>query len=252
MAKLIALQAGHENAKNNCDPALRGGTGAPGEVEFTIRIRNKLKDILLSKAGTDGKPAFQIQLVDATFNCNPERTKDFSLFLAIHYDADIYGSGGGFIDYPEPNTDGATVESQRIKREIESEYFKHSGIENKPERSNKKTRYYYMWRALSAKTPCVIIECGVGQNAHDKVILADENIVANALARGICKAFGVAYDQGTIPTPTPPAVDWEAKYKALEISKKKTVDDLTWAMGKIAELKSNMKKVSDQLLSFIS
>lgn len=246
MAKLICLQAGHENAKNNCDPALRGGTGAPGELEFTVRVRNKLKDILLSKAGPDGKPAFQIQLVDATFNCNPERNKDFDLFLAIHYDADVYsGKGGGFVDFPEPSTDGATAESQRIAKAIRETYFKHAEIEDHPERSNKNTRYYYMWRALTAKTPCVIIECGVGQNAHDKVILADTERVAGALARGICSAFGIAYDTGT--TPPVPGVDYKAKYEALEKdyrilseNHKRISDDLAKANEKIRKAKEDL------------
>lgn len=246
MAKLIALQAGHENAKNNCDPALRDGTGAPGEVEFTVRIRNKVKDILLSKAGPDGKPAFQIQLVDATFNCNPERTKDFALFLAIHYDADMYGGkGGGFVDRPDPSVDAAAAESKRIRDAIAGQYFKHTNIEEHNERSNANTKFYYMWRALSAKTPCVIIECGVGQNAHDKVILANTDIVANALARGICEAFGVSFNPAT--PPPPPAVDWKARHDALKVdydkleaTNRQLTADLTVANEKIRKAKEDL------------
>jgi len=212
MAKLVCLQAGHQNARNNCDPALRGGTGAPGEVEFTVKTRDRLSQILIQKG-------VQVQLVDATFNCKPEKTKDFDLFLAIHYDANIYKDAqgtlqpGGFLDTPDPSTDYATAESNRIKRAIEGEYFQHSGIQSVPSRSNANTRFYYMWRNLSAKTPCVIIECGVGQHPHDKVILADTERVANAIARGICKAFGVAFDTPTPPTPTPPATDYQKLYE---------------------------------------
>lgn len=197
MAKRIMLQAGHQNAKQNCDPALQSGTGAPGEAEFTVRVRDRLSQILISKG-------FQLFLKDATANCDPKLAdEDYDLFLALHYDADVYGKGGGFTDFPEPSTDGATQESQRISREIASEYFKHSGIEQ-ISRSNANTRFYYMWKFLSAKTPCVIIECGVGQNAHDKVILADTDRVANAIARGVCKAFNVPFDVQPTPTPPPP------------------------------------------------
>lgn len=209
MKKFICLQAGHQNAKNNCDPVLAKGTGAPGEMEFNIRVRDRLKDILLSKKNPDGTDAFMIQLVDATFNCDPKANdQDYALFLAIHYDADVYNAPGGFVDFPEPATDAATKESQRIAQAIREEYFPHAGIENHPERSNKNTRYYYMWKFLSGPTPCVIIECGVGQNAHDKVILADTDRVANAIARGICKAFGVAFEvapPAPQPEPVPPA-----------------------------------------------
>ena len=50
-------------------------------------------------------------------------------FLALHYDAYINGSIGGFADYPEPSTDGATVESQRITKVINEVYFPESGIQ---------------------------------------------------------------------------------------------------------------------------
>lgn len=202
----ICLQAGHENAKNNCDIALRGSTGAPGEVEFTVRTRNRLSEILISKG-------FQIQLVDSTFNCDPKANdQDYNLFLAIHYNAYINGSIGGFTDFPEPSTDGATAESQRIAGVLKDVYFPNAGIEYKS-LSNANTRYYYMWKFLSAKTPCVLIECGTGQNPHDKVILADTERVCNAIARGICKAFNVPFDPVTPPTPV---IDYKAKFEALQ------------------------------------
>lgn len=201
----VVLQAGHENAVNNCDAGLKRSTGAPGEAEFTVRIRNRLSQILISKG-------FQLFLVDSTYNCNSSANKeDYNLFLAIHYDAYINGSIGGFCDYPEPSTDFATVESQRITKTIASEYFKHSGIQE-VNRSNINTRFYYMWKFLSAKTPCVLIECGTGQNPHDKVILADTERVCNALARGICKSFNVPFDP--VSPPTPP-VDYKAKFATL-------------------------------------
>lgn len=210
MAKrFICLQAGHQNAKNNCDPILAKSTGAPGEAEFAIRVRDRLSQILLSKKDTDGSDAFSLKLVDATFNCDPTVSKDdFALFLAIHYDADTYGKGGGFTDFPEPSTDGATKESQRLANVIKDEYFSHVGIDY-VNRSNKNTRYFYMWKFLSAKTPCVLIECGVGQNSHDKPILADTEKIASGIARGICKAFNIPFE--TV-TPTPPGTDWERKY----------------------------------------
>ena len=45
-----------------------------------------------------------------------------------------------------------------------------------------------------SKTPCVIIETCVIQDAHNSVIAADPNIIPESIARGICKAFGVAFD----------------------------------------------------------
>jgi N-acetylmuramoyl-L-alanine amidase len=218
MAKLICLQAGHEGVTT-------GATGAPGEQELNVRIRNRLSQILISKG-------FQVQLV----NANPPSTeinKDFSLFLALHGDANIYGTGGGFIDHPDPSTDAATAESQRIDLAMESEYFDHSGIVNHPERSNPNTKFYYMWAQLSAKTPCVIMEMGVVQDAHDKVLLADTERIASAIARGICKAFNVAFD----PPPIDPTIALNQKIKDLENLLAKSYIDIGNLKGRLTQIK---------------
>lgn len=223
MARFICLQSGHEGVTT-------GATGAPGEQELNVRIRNRLCEMLLSKKNTDGSAGFTVQLVNA--NPTPaEINKDFDLFLALHGDADIYGTGGGLVDHPAPEIDYATAESQRIDAIIESKYFAETGIVNHPERSNANTRYYYMWSQLSAKTPCVLIEMGVVQDAHDKVILADTDRVAAGICRGICAAFNVPYDTVT-PPPTepppvvpPPPVECPEKGKLAKI---KTIVDGTW------------------------
>lgn len=220
----ICLQAGHEGVTS-------GATGAPGEQELNKRIRNRLSEILIGKG-------FQLYLVDA----NPPQSQinqDFDLFLALHGDANIYGTGGGVISYIADYIDSSpesNAESKRIKEAIESEYFSRSGIVNHPERNNRNMTEYYMWGRLSAKTPCVILEMGVVQDAHDKVILADTERVATAIARGICKAFNVAYDA---PIPEPPS--------QCEI-------DLKAAKEKIAELEtviSTLKKKHETYQSII-
>jgi N-acetylmuramoyl-L-alanine amidase len=183
----VLLQSGHQNTTS-------GATGAPGEMQTNIRFRDKLSSVLISKG-------FQLFLADANY----VGKEDFDLALSIHCDADIYGTGGGFVDYPDPSVDFSNTESKRIKEAIESEYFKHSGIVNHPERSNANTKFYYWWSMLTAKTPCVIIETCVIQDAHDKVLAADPDIIPNAMARGICKAFNVAFDPVPPQPPEPPS-----------------------------------------------
>lgn len=229
--KFVCLQSGHEGRTT-------GSTGAPGEIELNVRIRNRLSEILISKG-------FSIQLVDAD-PISAEINKDFDLFLALHGDANVYGTGGGLVDYPDPSIDMVNAESKRIADAIASEYFKHSEIVNHPERSNANTKYYYMWRLLSAKTPCVIVEMGVVQDAHDKVLLADTERIATALARGVCKAFGVVYDV-PIPPSEPPAspppppdcseVVKQAVSSAIAENDKKWQTKLTSAKDLIEELK---------------
>jgi len=247
--KSICIQAGHQNTQSNCDPAIAKSTGAPGEVQFTVRVRDMLSQILLSKKNTDGSQAFTIQLVDANFNCDPNvGKKDYDLFLALHYDADVYNAPGGFADFPEPSTDAATLESQRIVKFIEQVYFTNAGIDNHEERRNANTKYYYMWKFLSARTPCAILECGVGQNAHDKVILADPMIVPNAIARSICNAFNVPFDTIS-PTPTPDPKDQQISDLKLQLQNAK--NDTQKAKDEAAKQLSDFKTQCQIKLSTI-
>lgn len=199
MAKRICIQPGHINSKYNSIVALRGSTGAPGEQEFTLDVANRVSEELR-------KRGFEVKQTDG--NANDDKTVtsvDWDLFLAIHYDADVYNDRGYFIDFPEPSTDGATKESQRLAQSLRDSYGGATGIPRYDKRSNANTRYYYMWRYLSSKTPCVLIECGVG-NRHpedyDALHGDRRNRVIEGIVRGICSAFGVAYD---LTPPTPPA-----------------------------------------------
>lgn len=194
--KSLLLQAGHQLVST-------GATGAPGEQELNVRIRDRLCAILLTKKDSSGNSAFTVQLIAAYPN-QSDINKDYDLALALHGDANIYGTGGGFVDYPSADVDMVNTESNRIHQCIEDVYFPETGIINHPERSNANTKYYYLWSQLSAKTPCVIMEMGVVQDAHDKVILADTDRVANGIAKGICKAFNVPWEYQ--PLPPPPVV----------------------------------------------
>jgi N-acetylmuramoyl-L-alanine amidase len=193
----ILCQAGHQNTAS-------GQTGAPEEVANNIRIRDRLGQILISKG-------FQVFLCDANF----VGKEDYHLALSLHCDANYQGNeGGGFVDYPakyQYGYDGnqnyiqdyANEESKRIKEAIAAEYFEHSGIRNVPARSNNNTKYYYWWSMVTAKTPCVILEMGESVDPHDKVILADTDRVANAIARGICKAFNIQFEPPPVLPPSP-------------------------------------------------
>ncbi len=63
-------------------------------------------------------------------------------------------------------------------------------------RSNANTRYYYMWQYLTSKTPCVIIECGVGwRKPEDYNTLRKYDFIADTISEGILKAFGTFLDE---------------------------------------------------------
>jgi hypothetical protein len=183
---MIIIQSGHKNIKNNCNVALRSGTGAGGEVEITTAVADAVAPLLKAKG-------VEVLLVDANFNCNSTSAdKDYQLFLSLHCDMDYANDqGSGFCDYPEPSTDGATLESQRLAKEIQNSFFPAVGI-NIKSRSNANTRFYYMWSALSSKTPCVLIEMGQVKDPHDSPILLNTQKVAIALANAILSALKVS------------------------------------------------------------
>lgn len=237
MAKFICLQSGHEGRT-------RGATGAPGEIELNVRIRNRLSQLLIERG-------FMVQLVGA--DPTPlEYKKDFDLFLALHGDADIYGTGGGVVACIAPppfdSSEESNAESRRIRDVIESIYFKETGIVNHPERSNVNMTKYYMWEKLTAKTPCVIIEMGVVQDAHDKVLLGNTDLIAKALARALCKAFNVNYeiDSPPVTEPTKP----ECNCEALKTQITTLTNDLNKAKVNFqAELALQQKTANEKALS---
>lgn len=230
----ILIQAGHINCQYNSIEKLRTSTGAPGEQELTLRIANRLSAILREKG-------FEVVQTDANANDDPNITnKDWDLFLALHGDADYSGDmGSGFATFPEPSTDGATQESQRIAGVINDFYFSEVQIVHR-DLSNNDTKYYYMWKYLSSKTPCVLIEMGQVQDPHDRILLSNTDLIANALGRAICKAFNVPYE---LPIPQPPQYQPYPQQALLEAMVgliaqiKQVVYGKGWPWSKINKLK---------------
>lgn len=209
----ICIQAGHEGRTT-------GATGAPGEVQTNIRIRNKLSELLIARG-------FMVQLVAAD-PPDSEIKKDFDLFLSLHCDANTASDGGciGYIDPAIDSSPESNAESKRLKEAIESVYFQETGIANRPNKVTTNMTRYYMWKRLTANTHCVLLEMGESLDAHDQVILNDTDMVAKAIAKGICKAYGVNYEPTPTPTPTPqpPTDPCEAIKKELETTKKALFD----------------------------
>lgn len=162
-----------------------GATGAPGERDWNIKITDMLYQILKDKA--------EVYICDAFANKDKKVTEtDWDLFLAVHYDSDSYKDSGGFVDTPDPSIDFATKESNRIAKVISDYYFSTTSIKNMPRRSNANTKFYYMWSALTPKTPCVLIECGVGwRKPDDYEILRKYDFIANTIAKAITLALNI-------------------------------------------------------------
>jgi len=175
----VCLQAGHGGITT-------GATGAPGERDWTTKIVPMIAE-RLEKAGvetyTTGSKANEDQKVTNT---------DWDMFLAVHYDADVYNDRGGFVDYPDASIDAVYEESKRLAWALRDHYFSTTGIPEKYSRSNANTKFYYMWSALTAKTPCVIIECGVGwRKPEDYEVLRNYDLIADTISDGILMGLGL-------------------------------------------------------------
>lgn len=234
--KRILIQAGHQNCQYNSIEILRRSTGAPNEMSFNVDIRDKVSDELR-------KRGFEVQGTDANINDNPTlNDQDWDLFLSVHYDADVYNTGGGFVDFPEPSTDGATQESQRIQKVLSDEYFTTTKIVKHQERSNDNTRYYYAWKYMTLSTPCVLIECGVGMHVPDdhSTLHFNRPLVVEGIVRGICKAFSVKYeiDNGD---------DCQTKLKNMEVEKNKYQSLYNDTNNKYQEAKTQLDKSSETM-----
>lgn len=177
----VIIQAGHVGRTT-------GATGAPGEQKWTGEIVPKIVKKLQDDYGIEAKMVG----ADPT---DKEIAGDWDLFLSVHYDADIYNDRGGFVDFPDPSADYATVRSQKLAEEIRKTYFPETGIPERANRSNSRTKFYYMWSRLSKNTPCVIIEAGVGWRTPEdhKTLWFNQD----AVVRGICK--GIANGLGVVP-----------------------------------------------------
>lgn len=230
----ICIQAGHEGRTS-------GATGAPGEQEMTIRISNRVADILRSKG-------FQIDRVKAD-PAFAEYYKDFDLFLSLHGDANIYGTGGGVIASGDQSVDAMWQRSAELRDAIGSEYFSRSGIVEHKERVNANMTKYYMWSKLTAKTPCVLLEMGVVQDAHDKVLLADTEIIASAVARGVCKAFGVQYDPPAPPTEPKCEVSVEVIDRVVDINQTETQATVSLLLRITGKLDGVVKYTEDKMVT---
>lgn len=242
--KKICLQSGHWS---------KGG-GAPNEMVTNKRITDRLAFLLREKG-------FEVYQTDWYGFNDPKVTKvDYDLFLALHCDMDYPNdNGGGFADYADPNSDFATQESQRICKVINDYYFPEVKIVYK-NRSNANTRFYYMWKYLTPKTPCVLIEMGQSIDPHDSVLLGNTELIAGALFRAICKSFDISYEPNVPPVVIPPVevcdcealkADVERLNKTLKDANLKFQEQLavkdTECQAKIETYKKNIIKLISSL-----
>lgn len=194
----VLLQAGHSA---QFAPYLPGGGGAPGEADWTSRFVEIVERLLANR--NINVVVLGSWMSNGIVQQPPAAaSKPYDLAVFCHYDADIYGIGGGFIDRYRPENWGRPATGQRDIEEsfmyiFDAIYFPVTGILNKPNRRNANTADYYGYRAMSTHTPRVLIEFGVGApGAPDSDILWNEMLlVADTLYQIVEQHF---VDRGLI------------------------------------------------------
>lgn len=240
--KKVCLQAGHYS---------KGG-GAPEELANNKRITDRVAYNLRLR----GIEVYQTDWYG--FNDTKVTKTDYDLFLALHCDMDYPNDGGsGFADYPDKDLDGVNEESKRIALLINNTYFPEVGI-NYVSHSNANTKRYYMWQYLTAKTPCVLLEMGQSIDPHDRVLLGNTDLIANAITKCICLALGVNYGL-PVETPTqPPVVNTELEQVKHELEALKIAYDTAIQENKVAladkdkQCQAKLTAYKEKIINFIN
>lgn len=166
--------------------------GAPGEAEWVMQ----LNDRITAKANAVG---ISVVRVPGDLQDHPEFHSDYDVFLAPHYDANIYGEGGWFWDRAAAST--TADKDDAIGAIFQRRYLT---IPNVPpsrfNRRNANTRDYYGFRLTSVNTPGYLVEHGVGAvDAPDYQWLRDNlDVIAQTHVDTWCEVGGIAIPQPTL------------------------------------------------------
>jgi hypothetical protein len=248
--KKILIIIGHQNIKYNSIVSLRRNTGTAGELEINIRVGDRVSGMLRERG-------FNVTQTDANGNDDKNITsQDFDLALSLHCDMDT-ANQGGMVGSGDKSVDNSWQESARIRDVFNEVYFKETGIRNKGFVTEGMTKWY-MWRYLSSKTPCVLIEMGEAKDPHDSVLLGNTELIASAIVRSICKAFNVSYEitpPPVVETPKPEC-DCEALKKEVD-SLKKLLDTAQITFNeelavKETECQNKIQSYKEKIINFIN
>lgn len=182
----VLLQCGHNAA---FPPFRANGGGAPGEAVWTgdvaVRLANRLR-----VAGV------QVDIVGSWLSGGTlypppdEASRDYDLFVALHYDADVYAVRSGCFA-GRATLDPLGAEADRAIVCWEAVYPAMTGIPLHRERNNENVRNYYAFRDTTENTPGILIEHGVGQGLDHGCLFDQMELVVEADASAILAYLGV-------------------------------------------------------------
>lgn len=186
----IMIQAGHDPGGHSDQPSgHEGETGAPGEVDFTIAVRDKMLIMFADDARFNAAKgtAWDASAGDGTGDI----LYNGDLFLSIHYDS-ISGQPSRYgFGWPT----ATEKRSKQLRDAIRGEYDKitgHPPYTPSFDQSTGGLTGYYSYSRLPNARAVLLIECGEGgPGGDDEVFLNNRRSeIARALYRGICIYYG--------------------------------------------------------------
>lgn len=189
MIPAILVQAGHSAA---FPPYQQGGGGAPGEAAWTAALAQRLA----ARLSTRGIAVTIVGcwLLDNS-NPPPAVAQEYALFVALHYDADIYPERTGCFA-GRAAADPCAAEADRFLALWRDRYPAATGIALHEERLNPNVTDYYAFRVTSATTPGVLIEHGVGMGLDHAALYDGIDTVADADTAAILDFLGLVDEGG--------------------------------------------------------
>ena len=144
---------------------------------------------------------------DTPLNVRTKKANDIKadLFVSIHFNAyqGVWGNHGGIETYHYPNS----LKGKELADLIQEELIKETGLRNR----GVKSANFQVLRETNMVS--VLAECGFMDNLEEAKLMLDENYqmkCARAIAKGICRYFGVEYKEETKEDPSLWAKDdWE-------------------------------------------
>lgn len=129
-------------------------------------------------------------LKDRTNKANVEKT---DIFVSIHYNAykGVWGTHGGIDTFHYPNS----AKGQELAKLVQEELIKGTGLRDR----GVKAENFQVLRETTM--PAVLCECGFMDNLDEAKLMLDQEYqlkCAMAIARGICRYFGVEYKEPVV------------------------------------------------------
>lgn len=239
----VIIQAGHSS---EFPPFRAAGGGAPGEAVWTADLARRIRQRLMA-AGVDVDIVGSWLSAQAEYSPPQEMKRDAALFVALHYDADIYPDRTGcFADRWEFDTPTIAARSARALAAWEVVYPNATQIPLRNTRRNVNTSRYYGYRAKTVNTPGLLIEHGVGQGLDKPMLFTGIDIVADADASAILQYLGLPAGADDV-TPEQQSILDSAARQTEAGNTIANGGDLDWWIGTWKQLASDKESLSQLL-----